>query len=52
VSEVTSFSPFSGGKKPSLGIPGLKGQIKGCLGLNRAPSLPYLASNQKSNEWL
>lgn len=52
VSEITNFSPF---KRPSgsLGVPGLKGQLKGCLGLNKASSMPYLpgsAKNQKDDE--
>lgn len=36
------------GKKANLHVhlPGLKG-IKGCFGINKAPSLPYLA-NRKS----
>ena len=50
VSEITNFSPF---KKPStsLGVPGLRGQLKGCLGLNKAASLPYQpkSRDQKGN---
>ena len=47
VSEIANFSPFSTGKKSSLSSPGLKAQFKGCLGLNRVPSTPYLASDSK-----
>ena len=47
VSEIANFSPFSTGKKSSLTSPGLKAQFKGCLGLNRVPSIPYLASNSQ-----
>ena len=50
MSEITNFSPF---KRPSgsLGVPGLKGHLKGCLGLNKASSQPYLPSTktQKGN---
>lgn len=40
VSEITHFSPF---KKisVSLNIPGLKGHLKGCLGMNKPSTLPY-----------
>ncbi|XP_022793255.1 rho guanine nucleotide exchange factor 10-like isoform X1 [Stylophora pistillata] len=50
VSEIANFSPFSTGKKSSLSSPGLKAQFKGCLGLNRVPSTPYLASDSKKVE--
>ena len=37
----------SGFRKPTLAIPGLRGQLKGCFGINRVPSLPYLAKGKK-----
>lgn len=40
VSEITHFSPFKK-TSASLNIPGLKGHLKGCLGMNKPSTLPY-----------